>query len=61
MKKYLIKSLDSYFTGTFEIGGTIIMTNFSSEKNDAKVFDTKEECEKMLQRINDGRMEIEEV
>lgn len=61
MKKYLIKSLDSYFTGTFEVGGTIIMTNFSSEKNDTKIFDTKEECEKMLKRINDGRMEIEEV
>lgn len=61
MKKYLIKSLDCYFTGTFEVGGTIIMTNFSSKKNEAKVFDTKEECEKMLKRINDGRMEIEEV
>jgi len=61
MKKYLIKSCGDYFTGTFEVGGTIIMVNFSSVKSEGKLFDTKEECEKMLQRINDGRMEIEEV
>lgn len=61
MKKYLIKSCGDYFTGTFEIDGTIIMVNFSSEKKDAKLFDTEEESKKMLNRINDGRMEIEEV
>ena len=61
MKKYIIKSFDSYFTGTFEIGGTIIMTNFSTEKKDAKIFNSNGEALETLNRINHKEAYIEEI
>jgi len=61
MKKYILKNYDSYFTGVFEIGGTIIMVNFSSEKEDAKIYNTLEAAEEMQNRIKDHGVTIEEV
>lgn len=61
MKKYVIKSFDSYFTGTFEVGGTIIMTSFSTEKNEAKIFNSNGEALETLNRINHKEAYIEEI
>lgn len=61
MKKYVIRSYDSYFTGTFEVGGTIIMTSFSTEKNEAKIFNTNGEALETLNRINHKEAYIEEI
>lgn len=60
--KYLIKQNNSdYFTGTFEIGGTIIMTSFSTRKEDAKLFDSFETATKEMNRINIKNAIIEEI
>lgn len=61
MKKYVIRSFDSYFTGTFEVGGTIIMTSFSTEKNEAKIFNSNGEALETLNRINHKEAYIEEI
>jgi len=50
--KYIIKQYDDcYFTGTFEVQGTIIMVNFSNVKEDAKIFNDYDEAIKTLNRI----------
>ncbi len=59
--KYLIKSCGSYFTGTFEVGGTIIMVNFSSEKEDAKIFDSFDSAIETLNRIKAQNATVEEI
>lgn len=61
MKKYVIKSYDSYFTGTFESGGIIIMTCFSNVKEEAKIFNTNGEALETLNRINHKEAYIEEI
>lgn len=61
MKKYVIKSFDSYFTGTLESGGTIIMTCFSNVKEDAKIFNSNGEALETLNRINHKEAYIEEI
>ena len=49
---YIIKNYDSYFRGTFEVGGTIIMVNFSNMKEDAKIFEDFDSAIATLNRIN---------
>lgn len=61
MKKYVIRSFDSYFTGTFESGGVIIMTCFSTEKNEAKIFNSNGEALETLNRIKHDEAYIEEI
>lgn len=58
---YLIKEYDSYFQDTFEINGTIIMVNFTSEKSDAKKFTTFDDAINELNRINCRNAIIEEI
>lgn len=59
--KYIIKNLDSYFTSTFEVGGTIIMVSFSNVKEDAKIFDSFDSAIETLNRINVQSATVEEV
>jgi hypothetical protein len=61
MKKYVIKDHDSYFTGTFESGGVIIMTCFSNVKEDAKIFNSNGEALETLNRIKHQDAYIEEI
>lgn len=58
---YIIKDHDCYFVSTFEVGGTIIMTNFSNVKEDAKVFDNFEDAIQALNRIKHQTAIIEEI
>lgn len=58
---YIIKDHDCYFVSTFEVGGTIIMTNFSNVKEDAKVFDNFEDAIQTLNRIKHQTAIIEEI
>ena len=49
---YIIKQYsDSYFKDTFEVGGTIIMVNFTNVIEEAKKFDDFDEAIKVLNRI----------
>lgn len=57
---YIVKHLDAFYTGKFEIGGTVIMINHSSEKSDAKVFNTKEEIKEEMRNIDNYDYIIEE-
>ena len=59
----LIKSNDgSYYTGKFETGGVVIMISHSSEKEDAKLFNTEEEIKEELKNVGEGyKYTIEEV
>lgn len=58
---YIIKDHDCFFVSTFEVGGTIIMTNFSNVKEDAKVFDNFEDAIQTLNRIKHQTAIIEEI
>lgn len=58
---YVIKNHDSYFTKTFEVNGTIIMTCFSNVKEEAKIFNTNGEALETLNRINHKEAYIEEI
>lgn len=58
---YIIKEFDSYFQDTFEINGTIIMINFTSEKEEAKKFNDFDEAISTLNRINCRNAIIEEI
>ena len=58
---YIIKELDSYFVDTFEINGTIIMVNFTSEKEEAKKFDSFQSAIDTLNRINCRNAIVEEI
>ena len=58
---YIIKDHDCYFVSTFEVGGTIIMTNFSNVKEDAKIFDSFDSAIETLNRINHQTAIVEEI
>lgn len=57
---YIVKHLDAYYTGKFEIEGVVIMVNHSNVKEDAKVFNTKEEIKEEMKNVDNYDYEIEE-
>lgn len=58
---YVIKQYDSYFKDTFEVNGTIIMTNFTNDINDAKKFDDFDEAIKELNRLKHQDANVVEI
>jgi len=57
---YIVKHLDAFYTGKFEIQGTVIMINHSNRKEDAKVFKDKEEIKEEMKNIDNYDYIIEE-
>ena len=57
---YIVKHLDAYYTGKFEIEGVVIMVNHSNVKEDAKVFNSKEEIKEEMKNVDNYNYEIEE-
>jgi hypothetical protein len=58
---YIIKHLGSYYTDKFEIDGVVLMVSHSNVREDAKVFNTKEEIEEELKNVKNYDYEIEEI
>lgn len=56
-----IKHNGSYYTGKFEISGTVIMINHSNVKEDAKIFNSIEEIEEETKNMNNYKYEVEEI
>lgn len=57
---YIVKHMDAFYTGKFEINGVVIMINHSNMKEDAKVFNTKEEIKEEMKNIGNYDYIIEE-
>lgn len=57
---YIVKHLGAYYTGKFEIEGVVIMVNHSNVKEDAKVFNSKEEIKEEMKNVDNYDYEIEE-
>lgn len=58
---YVIKQYDSYFKDTFEVNGTIIMTNFTNVLEDAKKFEDFDEAIKMLNKLKHQDANVVEI
>lgn len=58
---YVIKQYDAYFKDTFEVNGTIIMTNFTNVIEEAKKFDDFDEAIKMLKKIKHQDANVVEI
>ena len=57
----IIKHNGAYYTGKFEIQGTVIMINHSNVKEDAKIFNNEDEIKEETKNMNNYEYEIEEV
>lgn len=58
---YIVIHQDSYYTGKFEINGVVLMVEHSNVREDAKIFNTKEEIKEEMQNVKNYDYIIEEV
>ena len=57
---YIVKHLGAYYVSKFECGGVVLMIEHSDQRNDAKVFNTKEDIKKEMENVGKYDYEIEE-